>query len=221
MTDSTNSSDWDSSAGQRSAHHSSDAILPGQLIIVSGPSGAGKSTVLRRLRERCELPLQVSVSVTTRSPRSGEVDGRDYHFVSREQFEEKRERGDFLECMEVFGRDWYGTPAREVDEALRQGTWIILEIDVQGALSVMKRRRDTISFFVHPGTKEELEQRLRKRGTEEEAAIRRRLEVAEEELTALIYYNHEIINRDVDLAVEEICQLLKKSAEESRQCLKS
>ena len=194
---------------------------PGQLIIVSGPSGAGKSTVLRGLRERCELPLQLSVSYTTRAPRPGEVNGREYFFVSREEFESKRANGDFLESMEVFGRDWYGTPAKNVDEALAAGKWVILEIDVQGALSVFKRRRDTISFFVHPGTPEELEKRLRKRGTEEDAAIKRRLEVAEEEQTALVYYNHEIINRDVDQAIEEICQLLKKSSEESKACLKS
>ncbi|MFK7735899.1 MAG: guanylate kinase [Pirellulaceae bacterium] len=193
----------------------------GQLIIVSGPSGAGKSTVLRGLRERCELPLQLSVSYTTRAPRPGEVHGREYFFVSREEFEIKRANGDFLESMEVFGRDWYGTPAKNVDETLAAGKWVILEIDVQGAMSVFKRRRDTISFFVHPGTPEELEKRLRNRGTEEDAAIKRRLEVAEEEVTALVYYNHEIINRDVDQAIEEICQLLKKSSEESKACLKS
>lgn len=198
-----------------------NSLTPGQLIIVSGPSGAGKSTVLRGLRERCELPLQLSVSYTTRAPRPGEVNGREYFFVSREEFESKRANGDFLESMEVFGRDWYGTPAKNVDEALCEGKWVILEIDVQGALSVFKRRRDTISFFVHPGTPEELEKRLRKRGTEEDAAIKRRLEVAEEEQTALVYYNHEIINRDVDQAIEEICQLLKKSSEESKACLKS
>lgn len=199
----------------------SQQVEPGQLVIVSGPSGAGKSTVLRELRAACELPLELSISATTRAAREGEVDGQDYHFVSREQFGKMRERGEFLECMEVFGRDWYGTPVKQVDQALQAGKWIILEIDVQGALSVMKRRRDTLSLFVHPGTREELEKRLRSRGTEEESAIQRRLEVADEELTALSYYNHEIINRDVELAVEKICQLLKKSAGESKECLKN
>lgn len=194
---------------------------PGQLVIMSGPSGAGKSTVLKELMKQCELPLQLNVSVTTRAQRKGEVPGTDYEFVSREAFDSMREKGEFLECMEVFGRDWYGTPAQSVDKALAGGKWIILEIDVQGALSVMKSRHDTISFFVHPGTREELEKRLRSRGTEEEAAILRRLEVAEEELTALSYYDHEIINRDVNQAVEQICQLLKKSAGESKACLKS
>lgn len=193
---------------------------PGQLVIVSGPSGAGKSTVLRQLMNRCELPLEMSVSVTTRRPREGEVEGRDYHFVSRDEFQTMREAGEFLECMEVFGRDWYGTRGRLVDEALQDGKWIILEIDVQGAMSVMKDR-DCVSFFVHPGTREELENRLRRRATEDEVAIRRRLEVADEELTALSYYDHEIINRDVDLAVDEICQFLKKSAGKDNTCLKN
>ena len=194
---------------------------PGQLVIVSGPSGAGKSTVLRELMATCELPLEMSVSATTRSPRDGEIDGRDYHFVTRQQFAEMREKGDFLECMEVFGRDWYGTPSQNVNDALEAGKWIILEIDVQGALKVMQERRDTLSFFVHPGKRAELERRLRSRGTDDESAIQRRLEVADEELTALSYYNHEIINREVKAAVEEICQLLKKSAGKGKECLKS
>ncbi len=187
---------------------------PGQLIIVSGPSGAGKSTVLRKLLSECELPLQLSVSVTTRAPRTGEVEGRDYYFVSDEQFQTMRSEGQFLECMEVFGRNWYGTPVERVDEALRSGKWVILEIDVQGALSVMKQREGILSFFVHPGTRKELERRLRNRGTEEESAIQRRLEVADEELTALSYYDYEIVNRDVDIAVADICKYLKKNAEE-------
>lgn len=194
---------------------------PGQLIILSGPSGAGKSTVLRNLLETCTLPLELSVSATTRAPRKNEVDGRDYHFVSREKFAEMRAEGEFLECMEVFGRDWYGTPAKQVDQGLADGKWIILEIDVQGALSVMEKRSDAMSFFVHPGTREELEKRLRSRGTDDETAIRRRLEVAEEELTALSYYRYEIINQNVDRAVEQICQLLKKSASEGKPCLKN
>ncbi|MEM7473353.1 MAG: guanylate kinase [Planctomycetota bacterium] len=198
-----------------------EAVPAGQLIIVSGPSGAGKSTVLRSLLQRCELPLQLSTSATTRAPRDGEVGGREYHFVSEEKFLAMKEAGDFLECMEVFGRNWYGTPVQQVDEALQSGKWVILEIDVQGALSVMKQRNDTLSFFVHPGTREELERRLRNRGTETEAAITRRLEVADEELTALSYYDHEIINRDVDVAVNEICKYLKKSAEEIKACLKN
>jgi guanylate kinase len=188
---------------------SEDVGDAGKLIILSGPSGAGKSTVVRHLLTNCSLPLVLSVSATTRQPRVGEVDGRDYHFVTHEQFAQMRANGEFLECKEVFGRgDWYGTVATEVDRGLISGKWVILEIDVQGALAVMQLRSDTVSFFVHPGSLEELAIRLRRRGTDSEEAIRRRLEVAAEELQALKHYQYEIINREVEQSVAEICQLL-------------
>jgi guanylate kinase len=184
--------------------------MAGQLIILSGPSGAGKSTVVRQLLATSSLPLKLSVSATTRKPRQGEVDGIDYHFVSHDQFRQMREAGEFIECKEVFGRgDWYGTLHSEVDQALAEGKWIILEIDVQGALSVMQQRDDSISFFVHPGSLDELAKRLRARGTDSEDAIQRRLEVAAEELQALGHYQYEIINRQVELAVAEICHKLQ------------
>jgi guanylate kinase len=190
---------------------SEDVGDAGKLIILSGPSGAGKSTVVRRLLTDCLLPLTKSVSATTRQPRKGEVEGRDYHFVSQEQFGRMRAAGEFLECKEVFGRgDWYGTIAAEVDRGLNAGKWVILEIDVQGALQVMQSRSGTISFFVHPGSLEELAIRLRRRGTDSEEAIGRRLEVAAEELQALKHYQYEIINREVEQSVAEICQLLNQ-----------
>ena len=190
---------------------SEDVGDSGKLIILSGPSGAGKSTVVRHLLTDCPLTLALSVSATTRQPRAGEVDGRDYHFVSHQQFARMREAGEFLESKEVFGRgDWYGTIAAEVDRGLNSDKWVILEIDVQGALAVMQLRSDTISFFVHPGSLDELEVRLRRRGTDSEEAIRRRLEVAAEELHALKHYQYEIINREVEQSVAEICQLLQQ-----------
>lgn len=191
-----------------------------QLIIISGPSGAGKSTVVRQLIRECTLPLELSISVTTRRPREGEVDGQDYMFVSEEQFENLRRSGKFLECKQVFGRDWYGTLLGQVEEGLAAGKSMILEIDVQGALTVMDQRHDALSFFVHPGSRQELENRLRSRGTESEAAIRRRLEVADEEYTAMSYYKHEIINRDVNRAVKEIWNILQQHSG-SQACLKN
>ncbi len=185
----------------------------GKLIIVSGPSGAGKSTVLRRLLAESPLPLQMSVSATTRAPRPGEVNGRDYHFVSHEEFRRLRSEGAFLECKEVFGRgDWYGTLARTVQLGIQDGRWVILEIDVQGALSVMEKHADIISFFIHPGSTEELRQRLLSRNTDDEQAVLRRLEVATEELQAVRHYRYEIVNRDVDLSVQEICKILEAHA---------
>lgn len=191
-----------------------------QLIIISGPSGAGKSTVVRQLLEQCQLPLHVSVSVTTRPPRAGETAGQDYIFVDDARFAELRDQGEFLESKEVFGRHWYGTLRRQVNEHLDAGKWVILEIDVQGALSVMKQRSDVISFFVHPGSRGELEKRLRSRGTETESAIQRRLEVADEEYTASSYYKYEIINRDVTRAVSDICEILLQHSG-SNACLKN
>ncbi len=181
----------------------------GHLIILSGPSGAGKSTVVRELLANCPLPIELSVSATTRKARAGEVEGREYHFVTKEQFDQKRAADEFLEYKEVFGRgDWYGTPLSQVEAGLNSGKWMLLEIDVQGALSVMAKRPDVISFFVHPGSLEELATRLRRRGTDDEPSIRRRLEVAAEELQALKHYRHEIINRDVILSAAEICNIL-------------
>ncbi len=181
----------------------------GHLIILSGPSGAGKSTVVRELLANCPLPIELAISATTRKQRVGEVAGRDYEFVSHEQFERMRQAGGFLECKEVFGRgDWYGTPLAQVERGLKDGKWMLLEIDVQGALSVMAQRPDAISLFVHPGSLEELSIRLRRRGTDDEQAIQRRLEVAADELKALKHYKHEIINHQVRLTASEICHTL-------------
>lgn len=185
---------------------------PGRLVILSGPSGAGKSTVVRELIAQCSLPLVLSVSATTRAPRPGEVNGFDYHFLSHEEFARRRESGQFLECKEVFGRgDWYGTLRQVVDEGLSCGKWVILEIDVQGALSVMQQCENTVSLFVHPGSTEELERRLRRRGTETEASINRRLQVASEEMKSAHRYDYIVINEEVSRTVQEICQLLRQS----------
>jgi guanylate kinase len=190
----------------------------GHLVILSGPSGAGKSTVVRQLLANCSLPLMLSISATTRAPRPGEVDGLDYHFMSHEEFARRREADEFLECKEVFGRgDWYGTLRSVVDEGLRAGKWVILEIDVQGALNVFEQGLSTISLFVHPGSPEELERRLRRRGTDTEQSIARRLQVAADEMTFINRYDYEVINREVSQTVNEICQLLKQSiSQESR-----
>jgi guanylate kinase len=183
----------------------------GQLVIISGPSGSGKSTVVRTLLQSTSLPLELSVSATTRAPRTGEVDGRDYHFMSKDEFADRRKRGEFLECKEVFGRgDWYGTLNAIVSSGLERGKWLILEIDVQGALSILERDPRPITIFVHPGSMEELETRLRARGTESEQAIERRLEVAREEMSNRDRYQYQVINRELGQAVAEIEKILKQ-----------
>ncbi|MEY2614170.1 MAG: Guanylate kinase [Planctomycetota bacterium] len=182
---------------------------PGKLIVVSGPSGSGKTTVLAQLLNTCPLPLTLSVSATTRPPRPGEIHGREYWFLTDEEFRTKRSRGEFLESKEVFGRGyWYGTLRQSVSTGLREGKWVILEIDVQGALSVLDYDPEAITIFIDAGSMETLENRLRSRGTETEEVIQRRLEVAREEMGLMHKYRHRVINHSVDASVTEICRLL-------------
>lgn len=194
---------------------------PGRLIIISGPSGAGKSTIVRQLLQTCPLPLVLSVSATTRSPRPGERDGREYFFLSHQQFAELRHQDAFLECKEVFrSGHWYGTLSEQVSTGLRAGKWVILEIDVEGAAAVIERDLSPITIFLHPGGMVELERRLRNRGTESEAAIARRLEVARHEMQAIDRYEHIVINQQIAHTVEEICDILQRYKEPS-PCSKS
>ncbi len=187
---------------------------PGRLLIVSGPSGAGKSTLVRRLIEICPLPIQVSVSATTRPRRKGETDGVDYHFLPAHEFQRRREAGEFLECKEVFGRGhWYGTLKGGVESALAAGKWVLLEIDVQGALSVLQSHAAALTFFVHPGTMEELERRLTQRGTEDAESLRRRLEVASGEMALRSRYTYEIVNDDLNRAAQEMSDTLVSISE--------
>lgn len=183
---------------------------PGKLVIISGPSGAGKSTVVRRLLEVCSLPLKLSVSATTRSPRPGEIDGQHYHFLTRDEFLQRQANGDFLESKEVFAAgDFYGTLRSETASGLREGKWVVLEIDVQGAQTVVQQQPRAITIFLHPGSMTELERRLRDRGTDSESAIERRLEVARAEMALMDRYRYEVVNDTVERAVSEICEILQ------------
>ena len=199
-----------------------DMTNPGKLIIVSGPSGSGKSTVVQRLLGESVLPLVLSISATTRPPRAGEENGREYIFLSDEEFQSKRQSGEFLECKEVFGRGyWYGTLRNVVSTGLNEGKWILLEIDVQGALAVLQGYPQAITIFVHPGSMAELEKRLRNRGTESLASIQRRLDVAAEELALRHHYTHEIINDEIDTTVQQLCKLLVQYQGEKVPCSKN
>ena len=186
-----------------------------RLLVVSGPSGVGKQTVLLRVFAESGLPLVWSVSATTRKPRPGEVDGKDYHFLSSDEFETKRLAGEFLECFEVFGAGtWYGTLRKTVEDGLAAHQWVVLEIDVKGARQVKSQFPDAITFFIEPKNIDVLQERLRGRGTESEEAMQRRLATAIEELQHAGEFEHRIINDDLDTAVGELIAILHRAAED-------
>lgn len=191
------------------------ATKPGKLVILSGPSGVGKSTIVRKLLGRVGEAMRLSVSATTRPPRPGEVDGREYHFLSHEEFTRRRKAGEFLECIEVFGRGhWYGTPLAEVTPSLEVGQWVLLEIDVDGAERALDAYPAAISVFVTAAVEESdalrvLRERLEARGTEDPEAIDRRLEVARHEFKKASNYKHQVVNHGLDDCIDEIEQLLK------------
>jgi guanylate kinase len=179
------------------------------LIVVAGPSGVGKGTLLKRVFAESELPLTLSVSATTRPPRPGEVDGVQYHFLSPNEFETKRKNGEFLECFEVFGKGfWYGTLRKDVDEALRNGKWVVLEIDVQGARTVKEQFPDAVTIFIEPKSVDVLKERLHRRGTETDEAMQHRLKVALEELEHADEFQYRIVNDDLSKAVKEFIDKL-------------
>lgn len=184
------------------------------VFLLSGPSGVGKTTIVRRLLERSPVPLMKAVSATTRPPRVGEVDGQAYYFLSQEEFNRRRENNEFLECAEVHGSGyWYGTLRSELERARKAGAWAFLEIDVQGALTVMQKYPDAVSVFLVVSSVDDYERRLRSRGTESEEVIRRRLESAEEELKFADRYDYQIVNDDLDQAVQEIAAILVSQGE--------
>jgi len=191
--------------------------MSGRIVVVSGPSGVGKGTVLKEVFRKSDLPLELSVSATTRSPRPGEQNGVNYYFLTSEEFQERHKNGEFIECFEVFqGGEWYGTLKNEVDAKLRLGKWVVLEIDVQGGLAVQKIYPESVMVFLRPKDAEVLRKRLEGRGTESEEAIARRFAKANQELSYAGDYTHQIVNDNLETAVNEFCELLK-NLEERKQ----
>lgn len=175
----------------------------GTLIVLSGPSGAGKGTICNELLKQVDT-LSLSISMTTRSPRGNEVDGKDYYFVTKEQFEEDIKKGNFLEYAKVHGDNYYGTPKRKVEESLASGKDIILEIDIQGALEVKEKMEESIFIFIMPPSMRELKDRLIKRNTESKDKIIERFKNAYKEINEVTKYNYIVINDEVQNAVDKV-----------------
>ena len=184
-----------------------------RIVVLSGPSGSGKTTIVRRLLAESPIPLRMSVSATTRPMRVGEVHGQDYYFLSKDEFETRRQAGEFLEYAEVHKSGyWYGTLTSEMSRAHAEGKWSLLEVDVQGAMSVMQRFPDAITIFLMTPDVLEYEKRLRARGTESEEILQRRLQTAREELKLADSYRYRVVNDNLDHAVSEICRVLAAEA---------
>jgi len=180
----------------------------GRLVVISAPSGTGKGTVINELL-KLRPELVFSVSATTRKPRPGETSGVEYHFLSQDQFNKMIENGDFLEYANYVG-EFYGTPARPIKENIDTGVTVILDIEVQGAKQVMSKDIDALTIFITAPDMEELENRLRGRGTDTEEKIASRLERARQELEEKIHYDHIVVNDNALRAAEEILSIIEK-----------
>jgi len=177
------------------------------IVVVSGPSGAGKSTIVKRVLEE-DKRLSLSISLTTRPPRPGEEDGREYRFVNEEEFLKVRNSGGLLEWAEVYGH-YYGTPRDLVELKLREGFDVLLEIDVQGGMQVKKSVEQASMIFIVPPGLEELETRLRGRGTDSDEVIKRRLKGAREELEFYREYDYVVINDRVEDCVSDVLSIIR------------
>jgi guanylate kinase len=196
------------------------------VLIVSGPSGSGKSTLVQKI---LQLPgTMLSVSCTTRAPRGTDSDSKWYNFVTEEEFQQMVARGDFLEYAQVFGKHWYGTPRKWLEQAHAQNKDLVLEIDVQGALQVKRKVPEAMALFVLPPSRAELEKRIRARGQDSEEEIVRRLERARQEMLSYSSYDFAIINDNLERAGQEAqaiavgsrCQVARNE-ERIREILKS
>jgi guanylate kinase len=176
------------------------------VFIISAPSGSGKSTLVGRLMQRVPS-LRFSVSYTTREPRGNEQNGHEYHFISREEFLARAEKGEFLEWAEVFG-NLYGTHASEPDRAAADGQDLVLDIDVQGARQLMQKIPEAVSIFILAPSREILEQRLRARSQDSEQDLERRLSEAKEEIRNYTQYDYVLVNREVEASVDNLVSIV-------------
>lgn len=179
----------------------------GLLIVYSGLSGVGKGTILNELMPMEDLNLAYSVSMTTRKPREGEVDGVNYFFVDKKRFLEAVKNGELLEHARFVGND-YGTPKEYVEKMREEGKNVILEIEINGAKQVLEKCPDALSIYIVPPSIEELENRIRKRQTEDEETILKRISKAKKEMKEIGFYEHVVCNDDLQTAVQEVRQII-------------
>ena len=179
----------------------------GLLIVVSGPSGAGKGTICKRLTENMR-DTKISISMTSRNPRGKEQDGIDYYFVSKEEFEERISKEEFLEYAVVHNNQYYGTPKGKIEEDLSKGKNVILEIDIQGALKVKEKVSEALFIFIMPPSMEELKNRLINRNTETKDKILERFKTAYNEINEFTKYNYVVVNDKIDKAVEKVKSII-------------
>jgi guanylate kinase len=181
--------------------------MASKVFVITGPSGVGKGTLIKELLRR--LPgLELSISATTRQPREGEEDGRDYYFLSREEFDRRVEEGDFLEFATYSGNR-YGTLRSEIERRLEAGHSVVLEIEVQGAQQVRAAMPDSIQIFIAPPDPAVLRERLAGRGTDSEEAIDARLETAKQELAVQGDFDHCVVNDDLDAAADQLAAIVR------------
>lgn len=178
----------------------------GSLIVISGPSGAGKDTVVNKLKEINDN-IWVSISCTSRLPRGSEVDGKDYFFLTKEQFEEKINNNEFLEYA-VYNDNYYGTPLYKINEKLNEGVDVILVIEVQGALYVKQHVKDAIFIFIMPPSMEELKNRLVNRKTESKDKILNRFKTAYNEINEITKYNYVVVNDEIEFAANKVNSII-------------
>lgn len=181
--------------------------MKGNLFVVAAPSGAGKSSLVKALLDR-DPGVALSISYTTRAPRPGEADGREYHFVSRETFQAMLEAGEFLECAQVYG-NWYGTSRRWIENAMQDGRDVVLEIDWQGAAQVRRLFPGTLSVYILPPSLEALRSRLAARGQDSTEVISHRLAAAKEDMSHLAEFDYVIINNDFNEAVQDLLAIVR------------
>ncbi len=178
-----------------------------KLIIITGPSGVGKGTVVKEILEK-DQDIWLSISATTRNPRKGEKDGENYYFMSNERFKNMIEKKEFLEWAQFAG-NYYGTPLSTVNEKIEKGFIVLLEIEVEGAKQIKEKFPEALSIFLLPPSKEELEKRIRNRGTEKEEAINRRLSRANYEIASSDKFDFVLTNHHVDETVKSVFKLIK------------